>query len=249
MIIDAHAHLGYDYVFEEDFILENLVSKIKQNKVDISIVQPGTVLDLKGVIKQHNAIAKLSKKMSGKILGMANPNPHLPTEIYCRELRRCIKDLRFVGVKLHPLAHAVNPKGVNGKKVFESALDLGVPVMVHTGTGGPWALPSTLISVAMEFPKLKIILAHSGGQLYSDEAALAAKLCPNIYLETSWIPSITLLSFGKNIGVNRIMFGSDHPENIPSELAKYRTVGFTDEELKWCLAKTAAKVFNIATTE
>ncbi|MBS7615563.1 amidohydrolase [Candidatus Bathyarchaeota archaeon] len=248
MIIDAHAHLGHDFVFEEDFILENLVSKMKENKVDISIVQPGTVLDLKGVVKQHNAIAKLSKKMPGRILGMANPSPHLLKEDYYKELKRCVEDLGFVGVKLHPLAHAVNPKGSMGKKVFESAVDLGVPVMVHTGTGGPWALPSAVVPVAMEFPKLKIILAHSGGSMYSEEAALAAKLCPNIYLETSWIPSITLLSFGRNIGVNRVMFGSDHPENIASELAKYRTVGFNDEELEWCLAKTAAKVFNISIT-
>jgi len=69
------------------------------------------------------------------------------------------------------------------------------------------------------------------------KAALAAKLCPNIYLETSWIPSVTLLAFGRNRGVDRIMFGSDYLENIAAELAKYRAVGFTYEELEWCWQK------------
>ncbi len=45
------------------------------------------------------------------------------------------------------------------------------------------------------------------------------------------------------------MFGSDHSENIAAELAKYRAVGFANEELEWCLAKIGAKVFNIAIME
>jgi len=87
MIIDAHAHLGHDFVFEEDFILENLISKIKENKVDISIVQPGTVLDLKGVPKQHNAIAKLSMKMPRK-----NLEWQIPVHIF--QQKTTIKNLK-----------------------------------------------------------------------------------------------------------------------------------------------------------
>jgi predicted TIM-barrel fold metal-dependent hydrolase len=41
------------------------------------------------------------------------------------------------------------------------------------------------------------------------------------------------------------MFGSDHPENIPTELAKFRSIGLNQDELEWCLGKTAIKIFNI----
>jgi len=245
MIVDAHTHLGYDYVFEEDFSLEDLLTNMEKNKVDISLVQPGTVLDLKTVIKQHNAIADLSKKMPGRIFGMANPNPHLPRNEHRKELERCINDLGFVGVKMHPLAHAVNPNKSTGRKVFEAALDSGVPVMVHTGSGIPWSLPSALIPTARDFPDLKIVLAHSGSSIFASEAALAAQLCPNIYLETSWLPGSTIHMLCKTLGADRIMFGSDHGENVATELAKFRTMGLTDAELEWCLGKTAAKVFKI----
>jgi len=246
MIIDTHTHLGYDYVYEEDFSLKDLLTNMEKNKVDISIVQPGTVLDLRTVISQHNAIADLSKDMHGKIFGMANPNPHLQRTIYHKELNRCVNDLGFVGVKLNPPAHAANPNQSIGRKVFETAMDLGVPVMVHTGSGIPWSLPSALIPVARDFPDLKIILAHSGGSMFASEAALTAQLCPNIYLEASWMPGFIVYRFCKTLGADRIMFGSDHGDNVATEVTKFRNMGLTDEELEWCLGKTAAKVFKIS---
>jgi predicted TIM-barrel fold metal-dependent hydrolase len=245
MIIDTHTHLGYDCVFEVDFTTERLLTGMKQNRVDASIVQPGTTLDLKTVIKQHNAIADLAKKMPACIYGMANPNPHLPAAKYKKEVKRCVKELGFISIKLHPLGHSVNPNSSAGKNVFETAQDLGIPVMVHTGAGVPWALPSGLIPLAMKYQNLNIILAHSGSSIFSVEAALAAKLCSNVYLETSWLPSVTIYNFCKTFGADRIMFGSDHGENVASELSKYKSIGLKDEELEWCFAKTAAKVFKI----
>jgi predicted TIM-barrel fold metal-dependent hydrolase len=97
----------------------------------------------------------------------------------------------------------------------------------------------------MEYPEVKVVLAHSGSSVFSSEAALAAKLCPNVYLETSWIPSIAIHGFCKALGANRVMFGSDHGGNAATELTKYRTIGLTDEELDWCLGKTATEVFKL----
>ncbi len=245
MIVDAHTHLGQDTVFEEDFTLERLLKGMETGKVDASIVQPGTTFDLKTVREQHNVIAELSKKMPNRIFGMANPSPHLPTPEYRRELERCVDKLGFVAVKLHPLAHAVNPNLSVGRKVFQTASDLGVTVMVHTGAGVPWALPSAIIPIAQEFRNLKIVLAHCGSSIFSGEAALAAQLCPNVYLETSWLPNLSIYNYCKSIGADRVMFGSDCGENVATELVKYRTMGLAEEELEWCLGKTATKVFNL----
>jgi len=246
LIVDAHTHLGRDYAYEEDFNAEFLLMSMERNGIDISIVQPGTAFDLGAVVKQHNKIAALAKRMPGRIYGMANPNPHLPAGKYRRELERCVKGLGFVGVKLHPQAHAVNPSSSTGRKVFETALELEIPVMVHTGEGISWALPSKLIPIAMEFGNLKIIVAHCGGAMFASEAALAARLCPNVYLEPSWLPGPAIRGFCRNIGADRVMFGSDMPENVAPELAKFRSIGLTDDELNWCLRETAVKVFKIA---
>ena len=245
MIIDTHTHLGYDYVFEEDFTFNELLTSMEKNRVDISIVQPGTVLDLKTVVEQHNAIADLARKMPGRIFGMANPNPHLPKDDYRGELERCVRDLGFVGVKMQTLGHGVDPGKSVGRRVFEVALDLKVPVMVHTGTGIPRSLPSALIPVAKDLPDLEIILAHCGGSMFASEAILAAQLCSSVHLETSWLPGFTIRRICRTLGADRVMFGSDHGDNVAAELTKFRTIGLTDEELEWCLGKTAAKVFMI----
>jgi len=245
MIIDAHAHLGYDYAYDEDFRLEYLLSTMDDNKVDASIVQPGTAFDLKTVVAQHNAIAAVSKDMPHRIFGMANPNPHLKENEYRKELERCVNDLGFVGVKLNPPAHGVSPNLSAGKAAFRAASDIGIPIMVHTGIGIPWSLPSALIQMAMDFKDLKIVLAHSGSSMFASEASLAAKMCPNIYLEMSWMPGFMIRNFCRTLGPYRIMFGSDHGDNVATELTKFRTIGLTDEELEWCLGKTAVKVFKI----
>jgi predicted TIM-barrel fold metal-dependent hydrolase len=109
MIVDAHAHLGYDEVFDEDFSEEALLTSQRENGIDVTIVQPGTRHDLASVQRQHDAIADLVGRYPGRFRGIANPNPHLPEADYVREVRRCVEELHFVGLKVHPFAHAVQP--------------------------------------------------------------------------------------------------------------------------------------------
>ena len=242
MIVDVHAHLGFDQVFDEDFTEEELW-EAHEAGVDVSIVQPGTCVSLADVQRQHDAIAELCARHPEAFFGMANPNPHLPTEEYRRELARCVEELGFVGVKMHPLAHAVNPAGTAARRIFDAARDLGVPVMIHTGAGVPFALPSLQIPLAQAYPEVRVILAHAGASLFAAEAVLAAKSSPNVYLDTSWSAGYALRGWVQSLGANRLMLASDHGDNAVVELAKHRSLGLTDEELDWCLGKTAIEVF------
>jgi len=49
-------------------------------------------------------------------------------------------------------------------------------VTVHTGNGLPNALPSLLIPVAREHPKLRIVVAHAGGGTFGADALVAVEL-------------------------------------------------------------------------
>jgi len=242
--IDVHGHLGYDYVFDEDFG-EAELQKAHADGIDVTIVQPGTCMNLEDVQRQHDAIADLCLRYPGRFFGMANPSPHLRREQYEREMERCVKELGFVGVKLHPLAHAVRPSGRAGERVFSTAQALGIPVMVHTGAGVPFALPSNLIPVAQKYSQVAIVLAHAGASIYAAEAELAVKLCPNVYLDTSWCAKHTIIKWVRELGADRLMLASDHGENAIVELAKYRSMGLSASDLEWCLGKTAQKVYRL----
>ncbi|MGC8912160.1 MAG: amidohydrolase family protein [Nitrososphaeria archaeon] len=245
-IINAHAHLGACRVFDLNVTEEDLINNMNAKGIDISIVQPFPGAYPQPPVDVHNRIAKLAEKYPGRIFGIASVNPHvISKEAWRQEVERCIKGLGFVGIKLHTIGHALLPASTDGMMVFETANDLGVPVMVHTGLGIPPALPGMIIPAAKKYPDLPIILSHAGFNIAVGEAVYVASLFENVYLECSWSMGADILWAIRELGPKRVIFGSDFTNNIETELVKIKEVGATPEELEWYLGKTAAKVFKI----
>lgn len=242
-IIDAHMHLGEDLMFLTDDTEEVLLSSMKKNGVDAQIVQPGMLpRDRRSA---HERIFKYVKNNPNKAYGLACFNPYDDEETYYEQARWAVKEMGFKGLKLQPYAFCMSPLHPAADKLFRIALELEVVLMIHTGNGVPVALPSLCIPMAKKYPDLPIILAHAGGGMYGGEAKIAAELCPNIFLETSWTAVYDLKDLIKTIGPERIMFGSDLVDNIPVELAKYKSLELSRHEEEWCLGKTAERVFRL----
>ena len=91
---------------------------------------------------------------------MANPSPHLRRQQYNDEVSCCVPELGFVAIKLNALAHGVNPDTESGRKAFNAARKHRIPLMVHTGSGVPFAGPVNLIGLAKEYADVKIVMAH-----------------------------------------------------------------------------------------
>lgn len=244
MIVDVHVHFGWDFTFDEDFSRQELIEKMEKHHVDVQIVQPGTCHSLEQVREQHDAIAVLCREFPKRFFGMANPSPHLPDAIYHSEVKRCVEELGFIGLKLHPMASGVNPNSKAGRKAFAAAAKYGIPLMVHTGAGVPFAGPINLLAMAKEYSQLKIIMAHCGQIIFANEAAAVFSACPNVFGDTSWSPGFFIRNWCRTFGP-RLMLGSDHADNIGTELAKTRTVGMTAEEQEAVLGKTAVEVFKL----
>lgn len=129
------------------------------------------------------------------------------------------------GIKLHP-PHQLFP--ANGhltgevpglETVYALAQDHGVPVMVHTGTsvfpGARSRLgdPMALDDVAVDFPKLTLLMAHGGRPLWTREAFFLLRRHRNVYLDISSIPPQRLLDYFPRLEAvaDRVLFGSDWP--------------------------------------
>lgn len=113
--------------------------------------------------------------------------------------------------------------------------------------------PVNLLSLCEEFPKVKVVLAHAGvGHGYR----LLASECANTYFETSFGGSRRFIQgFAKQYGAHRMMFGSNGPDEMEHALWMYKCLmrqgelhykGLTEDELGWCLGKTASTVFNLS---
>ena len=222
---------------------EQLLQAMDQHGVHTALVMPQPTRE--DIRRYHDQIAAAAQQHAPRLIGMASIDPRWSDADYLAEARRCVEELKFVALKLHPLGHNIAPDHPDSDKVFRAAAQLGVPVIVHTGLGTPWSLPALCIPPARRYEQLSIILAHAGWGLYSAEALVAADVCPNIYLEASWCPAYMARKMVDSIGAERMLFGSDHITNLPVELAKYRAIGLTDEQLSMILSETAKRVFGL----
>src|ERR1700753_4141119 len=220
-----------------------MIGRMTGSGVNATIVQPYP--GAKDYVKRHDEIAELCAKHPGRFFGLASLTPHQNHDNYEREVERCVKDLKFVGVKLHTIGHGVNPMSEDGYFVCATAHSLGVPAMVHTGPGVPFALPALCIPAARKYPDLKIILAHAGFAVFTAEAQVAASVCGNLYLETSWCIGEDIRWMIDTIGADRVMLGADLPSNVPVEYAKYKALELAPDVYEKVLGGTAIDVFKL----
>ena len=245
IIVDAHQHIGkcriFNYNQDEEYIIGNMNSK----GVDVSIVQPFPGAFPQPPVEEHNRIAKLAEKYPKRIFGLCSVNPlAMSNDEWLEEIERCIKELGFVGIKLHTIGHSLIPSSPAGMHTFEIANKYNVPVMVHTGLSSI-ASPSLVIPAAQKWPNLPIILAHAGFVSEAASAINVASAFKNIYLEWSWGIADDIIRGVNTLGTERNLFGSDIPNNTLTELVKAEEAGLTKEQLEWYLGKAAVKVFNL----
>lgn len=243
MIIDAHMHLGEDLIYNTNDDEAVILQYMEENGIGGAILQTGmkTYDDRKANLR----IFELTKQYPGMFWGITALSPHMPEEEYWAFAKWTVEELGFKGLKLHPGAFACMPTSPQARKAFDTAAKLEIPLMIHTGNGVPTALPSMVIPMALKYPQLKIVLAHAGGGMYGCEALVAAQVCPNIYLETSWCPPNMVKSFVDEIGCARIMFGTDVPINAGAEIGKYRSLKLSEEQFARCCEGTAREVFQL----
>jgi predicted TIM-barrel fold metal-dependent hydrolase len=103
--------------------------------------------------------------------------------------------------------------------LYRVAQDAGVPVTIHTGTsvfpGARSRLgdPMDVDDVAVDFPKLTIMLAHGGRPLWMDAAFFLVRRHPNVLLELSGIPPSKLLEYFPRLDeiAHKTIWGTDWP--------------------------------------
>jgi predicted TIM-barrel fold metal-dependent hydrolase len=244
MIIDAHAHLGSCRVFGATQTVDDLLSGMDGAGIETAIVQPfpGSAHPA----ADHDAIAEAGRRHPGRFRGLASVNPHQDPEAYRREITRCVHDLGFVGVKVHPLGHAVRPGSADARLILDTARELGVPVMIHTGPGLPFADPAAWLPTIREYDDLTILLGHAGHGMLTPGAIAVGTVCPNVVLETSWCNPQDIAAAIATLGPHGVCFGSDMSFNMKVERTKYDAVELDEPAREQVLAGTARRVFGLS---
>lgn len=134
-------------------------------------------------------------------------------------------------VKIHPshqLVHANDHVRGNERlgAIYEACQELRMPVMVHTGTSmfpsarNRFGNPMELDDVAVDFPDLRVIMAHGGRPLWTQEAFFILRRFENVYLDVSSIPPKRFPEWFPKMQeiADRVLYGSDWPGPGPRHL-------------------------------
>jgi len=163
-------------------------------------------------------------------------------------------------IKIHPPHQLLYPNDyVNGVKeleiIYRAAEANGIPIMVHTGTSifpgarNKFGDPIYVDDVAVDFPRLKILLAHGGRPLWMDTAFFLVRRHRNVFLDISGIPPKTLLKYFPRLEeiAHKTLFGTDWPgpgvPEIEKNLAEFRALPLSGSTKEQILSKTALEIW------
>jgi predicted TIM-barrel fold metal-dependent hydrolase len=240
-IWDTHTHLGEAQHSGRVQTAEDLLQVMDRVGIERSLVIPFPVVEDYRV--SHNQIAAAVRGYPDRFDGTVCLNPFVARDEFRDEVRRCVEELGFRALKLQPQYQPLNPLWRRSDFFFEAAVRYNLPLIVHTGAGAPYALPSLYISVARRFPELRMILAHAGGGIYVGECIVAADVCPNIYIELSSLMPHHIAEVLRHVASPRLMIGSDLPESAAAEIGKIMELDVpagVREDILW---NTAERLF------
>jgi predicted TIM-barrel fold metal-dependent hydrolase len=170
-------------------------------------------------------------------------------------------------LKIHPPHQLVAPNAYRSEGggpgpfpalegIYRRAQKLGLPVTIHTGTSvfpgarSIYGDPMPIDDVAVDFPELTILLAHSGRPLWGDTCFFLARRHRHVYLELSGIPPQRVLEMFPRLELlaQKTMFGTDWPgPGVPAperNIAAFRELPLSPEALQAILYDNARKLWD-----
>ena len=174
-----------------------------------------------------------------------------------------LADLGTRLVKIHP-PHQGMPANAytNGLdalgKIYRRCEERGLPVMIHTGTSifpgarSKYGNPMELDDVAIDFPDLRIVMAHGGRPLYMEEAFFVLRRHRGMRLDVSGIPPARLLEYFPRLSelADRVLWGTDWPspgvKDMRINIDQFLALPLSDPHKKAILETNALALFPAA---
>ncbi len=221
-------------------------------------VDAETVTGRKAVPNEEIAAAAAANP--GVLVPFASVDPHRPNA--ADEVTRLVRDHGVRGFKFHPNIQAFYPNDRAFYPLYEAIQAADVPALFHTGHSGigsglrggggirlKYSNPMYVDDVAVDFPDLKIVLAHPSFP-WQDEAISVALHKEQVYIDLSgWSPKYfppQLVRYANTLLRDRVLFGSDYPMITPDRwLADFEQADFKDEVRPLILKENAVRLLGL----
>lgn len=221
----------------------------------INYVAPEVIGFTAGV---NEFIAKYVKENPRRLISCGGLHPRTSPDIDA-DIEHLLR-LNIRMIKIHPPHQLLYPNDyLNGiealAKIYRAAESNGVPIMFHTGTSifpgarNRYGDPMFIDDVAVDFPKLKILLAHGGRPLWMNTAFFLLRRHSNVFLDISGIPPTALLKYFPRLEeiAHKSLFGTDWPgpgvPDIKKNLDDFRRLALSEDTKDKILSRTALNIW------
>ncbi|MEV4282678.1 amidohydrolase family protein [Actinoplanes xinjiangensis] len=206
----------------------------------------------------NEEIAEDCAKHPDTLIPFASIDPH-KGRAGVREARRLVERYGVRGFKFHPSIQGFAPDDRLAYPLYEAIEELGAVALFHTGQTGigarvrggggirlRYSNPMLVDDVAVDFPDLRIILAHPSFP-WQDEALAVATHKEHVHIDLSgWSPKYfppQLVRYANSLLQDKVLFGSDYPVITPDRwLADFEKLDVKDTVRPKILKENAARL-------
>jgi hypothetical protein len=239
-------------------LIDHMDARNVEQLVMINYVTP----DVVGFTESANDFsAGMARAFPDRLIPFGGIDPRRVRDV-AGEMNRLLGDLRLRGIKIHPPHqhfrandYLNNPDLRGLATVYEKCIEYDVPAMFHTGTSifprarNKYGDPMDLDDLIVDFPELKIIVAHGGRPLWMDAALFLLRRSRNVILDISSVPPKNLLNYFPWIErvADQAIFGSDWPGpmimDIGQNVEDFCALPLAEETKRKILRDNALKLF------
>jgi predicted TIM-barrel fold metal-dependent hydrolase len=173
-----------------------------------------------GSLISNDEVAGWVAQYPERLAGVAAVDLGRPMEAV-RELRRCVEELGFRGLRVVPWLWEAPPTDRRYYPLFAACVDLGVPFFTQVGHTGPLRPSETgrpipyVDQIAIDFPELVIVGGHIGYP-WTEEMVAVARKHENVFIDTSAYTArrypAELVGYMRSKGGRRkVLFGTNYP--------------------------------------
>jgi predicted TIM-barrel fold metal-dependent hydrolase len=239
MIVDVHTHVWESAHIADSFIRDARVTAGNPNleiAVDLDAhwqamapVDRAIVLGFRarhvGVLVPNEYVADYVSRHAEKLIGFCSVDPHDQDAV--AQLEHSVNVLRLRGLKVAPIYQDMHPSDPRFVRLMAAAEALEVPVLIHQGTtfcenvSLELANPVLLQPLALQFPRLRMVIAHMGHPWVAETLVLIRKH-RHLYSDISALyyrpwQFYNALVLAMEYGVlDRLLFGTDYPFTTPA---------------------------------
>jgi predicted TIM-barrel fold metal-dependent hydrolase len=259
-VIDSHVHVFFTespHGIQKKATPAKVVALLDDSRLDkIATIVIAPKGDIEATRKQNDQLFTLVKA-NPRLIPVASVHP-LDGESALDEMKR-VKGLGAKMLKIHQNTQAFDLAAPEVGALMKKAGELGLPVLLEgTFTLDPKTMGKVL-ELALQNPKTKVVMAHMGAADFRQVSVVAIlskyEWFPrNIYFDVS--ATVSLLASSpdaemfawtiRQVGVDRVMFGSDFPLETPNQALKhFDRLGFSAEESATLLKGTATELLGL----